>query len=165
MDSLIIFGAKYLFVFVVLVAGLAWLRVNRRHKLQFALAVITAGIIALILDKLAGRLYYDPRPFVSHALKPLIAHAADNGFPSEHTIFTFTVSMATYFYSRKLGTVAFVLALLVGISRVAAHVHSPIDIAGGIVIGIFAGWAGYHLATGYLAKRESKRGAGTDDPR
>jgi len=156
MDSIIVFGAKYLFVFVVLVFCWGWLKANRSYKIQMAAAIIAAGIVAAILDKIAGKLYYDPRPFVTHHITPLVAHAADNGFPSEHTLFTFTVAAVLYFYRPRLSYLAFGLALLVGISRVAAHVHSPIDIIGGLVMGIAAGWAGYFLAARYVKKSDAK---------
>lgn len=146
MNSIIIFCAKYLFVFVALVFCWAWLKAPRRYKVHMAAAIVAAGIVAAILDKLAGKLYYDPRPFVTHHVTPLVSHAADNGFPSEHTLFSFTVATALYFYRPKLSYLAFGLAILVGIGRVAAHVHSPIDIIGGIVLGLAAGWAGYQLA-------------------
>lgn len=145
MDSLIIFGAKYLFIVVALIYVLAWAQANRKYKIRMAAAIILAGIIAVILDKIAGRLYYDPRPFVTHHLKPLVAHSADNGFPSEHTVFTMAVSAVLVFFRPKLGALAFILSVLVGISRVAAHIHSPIDIVGGALMGIAAGCAGYYF--------------------
>src|SRR5665213_755695 len=156
MNSIIIFCAKYLFVFVVLIFCWAWLKAPRKYKIHMAAAIVLAGVIAAILDKLAGKLYYDPRPFVTHHVTPLISHAADNGFPSEHALFTFTIATVLYFYRPKLSYLAFGLALVVGIGRVAAHVHSPIDIIGGIIIGMLSGWAGYQLAK-VLAKKYGKR--------
>jgi undecaprenyl-diphosphatase len=156
MDSLIKFCAKYLFIIVVLIFVYAWLMANRKYKIRMGIAVVLAGIVAGILDKIAGKLYYDPRPFVTHHVNPLIAHTADNGFPSEHTIFTFTIAAVLYFYRPKLSYLAFGLALLVGIGRVAAHVHSPIDIIGGIAIGLVSGWAGYQLSE-YYVRRSSKK--------
>lgn len=153
MDSLIIFGAKYLFVAVPVIFCVAWFMAPRKKKVDMALAIVLAGIIAGILDKVTSKLYYDPRPFVSHHITPLVTHAADNGFPSEHTLFTFTIAAVLYFYRPKLGYIAGVLAALVGISRVAAHVHSPIDIVGGAVMGIAAGLAGYFLIRAYLSRR------------
>ena len=148
MNSLIIFGAKYLFIIVALIYVLAWAQANRKYKIQMAAALILAGIIAVILDKIAGKLYYDPRPFVTHHIKPLVAHSADNGFPSEHTLFTMAVSAVLVFFRPKLGILSFILAILVGVSRVAAHVHSPIDIVGGALMGIAAGAAGYYFTKG-----------------
>lgn len=145
MDSIIIFCAKYLFIFVVALIGLLWLKLSKKDKMSLALSVIAAGIIAVVLDKLAGKLYFDPRPFTNHAVKPLFTHAADNGFPSEHTLFTVTLSTASYFYNKRVGIAAFTLSLIVGIARVMAHVHSPIDIIGAIAIGLVAGAAGFYL--------------------
>jgi undecaprenyl-diphosphatase len=156
MDALIKFCAKYLFIFVVLIFVYAWLKADRRYKTRMGMAVVLAGIVASIVDKVAGKLYYDPRPFVTHNVTPLIAHAADNGFPSEHTLFTFTIAAVLYFYRPKLSYLAFGLALLVGLGRVAAHVHSPIDIIGGIAIGLASGWAGYQLSEHYV-RRSSKK--------
>ncbi|HVS78685.1 MAG TPA: phosphatase PAP2 family protein [Candidatus Saccharimonadales bacterium] len=145
MNSLIIFGAKYLFVFVVLIYLLAWAQASKKYKIQMAVTLILAGIVAIILDKVGSKVYYDPRPFVTHNVKPLVTHIADNGFPSEHTVFTASLSMALFFFRPKMGIASFVLAVLVGCSRVAAHIHSPIDIVGGLLIGIIAGAAGYYL--------------------
>ena len=146
MHQIIIFCAKYLFIFVVLVFAWAWFKAPMRYKRQMAAAIIFAGIAAAIFDKISAKLYYDPRPFVTHHVTPLVAHAADNGFPSEHTLFTFTISAVLFFYRPKLSYLAFGLSALVGIGRVAAHVHSPIDILGAIVFGLISGCIGYYLA-------------------
>jgi undecaprenyl-diphosphatase len=157
MDNLIIFGARYLFLAVIALYFLAVIQAGPKHRKSLVLAFVIAGMIAVVLDKLGGRLYYDPRPFVSHHLKPLISHSADNGFPSEHTVFTTTISAALIYYRRRLGALALALALIVGIARVAAHVHSPIDIIGGIAIGAAAGSAGYFLA-GRILKNPKRFG-------
>lgn len=159
MDSIIIFCAKYLFIFVALIFAWAWLRADRKHKYHMTIALILAGATAAILDKVSGRLYYDPRPFVTHHVTPLVSHAADNGFPSEHTMFCFTVAAVLYFYRPKLSYLAFGVAIAVGIGRVAAHVHSPIDIIGGIIIGLLAGWAGRSLAL-ILARKYGRKFVG-----
>lgn len=155
MDSIIIFGAKYLFILVVLLLIITWLQANKKLKKEILTAAVMAGIIAVILDKICSKIYYDPRPFVSHNLHPLVAHAADNGFPSEHTLFSITLATIVFFYRPKLGVLAFAVALAVGISRVAAHVHSPVDIAGGVLIGVIAGWAGHFIAIKVLGNKNS----------
>jgi undecaprenyl-diphosphatase len=156
MDDLVIFCAKYLFVFVVLIFIYAWLKADGKYKKQMAISMVFAIAIAAIIDKIAGKLYYDPRPFVTHHVTPLVAHAADNGFPSEHTLLTFTIATVLYFYRPKLSYLAFGLAVLVGIGRLAAHVHSPIDILGGVAIGLASGWCGYQLAGRISMKRKAR---------
>lgn len=159
MDSLIIFTAKYVFAFVVLGTAIAWLRTKKDTKLEFAFSVIAAGIIALVIARIAAKLYFDPRPFVSEHVKPLISHAADNGFPSDHALFTMTLTAITYFYSKKTAAVMLVLTILVGVARIAAKVHSPLDIGAGWIIGIAGALAGYYLANWILKQYNSRQPA------
>lgn len=146
MGSIIIFTAKYLFLAVVLILGFVWLKAGKTKKIELVAATILAGILAYGLMKFASWLYYDPRPFVAQHIKPLVSHGADNGFPSEHTVFTMMVSSVIYLYNKRLGFIALAITLIVGTSRVLAHVHSPIDIVAGVAIGATAGAAGYMMA-------------------
>lgn len=157
MDWLIVFLANYL----ILVIGLLAVFVGYRVKQQtaFILAVVLAAILAFDLSAIAGAIYYNPRPFVSQNIEPLIAHGPDNGFPSQHTVVAMTLSIVMYFYRRRLAAVALVLTFLVGAGRVWAHVHSWVDILGGLAIGIVAGYAGFVLAKFVLSKLSAKRQA------
>ena len=157
MHSLIIFGAKYLFVAVILLWLIAWLQAGRRLKMHMVSSTIIGLIIAAILDKIGDKLYYDPRPFVTHHIQPLVAHAADNGFPSEHTLFSATLAAAIFFYRPRYGILTFIIALIVGASRVAAHVHSPIDIIGGALIGALAGWLGYLISSKLMNTKPARQ--------
>jgi undecaprenyl-diphosphatase len=161
-DSIIIFGARYLFIAVVLIWLAAWLQAGRRAKIEIFWSTLIAIIIAAAIDKIVSKLYYDPRPFVSHHIQPLVAHAADNGFPSEHTLFSIALAAVLFFYRPKMGVAAFIIALLVGIARIDAHVHSPVDIAGAVLIGILAGYFGYRIASLLLRTKKPplKPGAG-----
>lgn len=151
MDQAIIFGGKYLFLTVPIIFIVAWIQSGKKQKKQLTLALVLAILLAGILDKIAGKLFYDTRPFVTQGIKPLIQHSADNGFPSEHTLFCFTIATIIFFYRRNLGIVALIISTVVGISRAAAHVHSPIDIIGGMFIGAVAGSCGYLAAKKFLS--------------
>jgi len=150
MDSVIVFCAKYLVAAVALLYLVAIVQASKKDRKALVISFIIAGIVAVILDKLGGKLYYDPRPFVSHHYTPLIQHAADNGFPSEHTIFGMTTSILLFFYRRRLGGLAIVIAYIVGVARIAAHVHSPIDIIGAIIFSAIAAATGYYATRKYL---------------
>jgi undecaprenyl-diphosphatase len=149
MNSIIIFGAKYLFLALPLLFLFALYQASNRDRKKLVLTIILAVIIAAVLDKINAKLYYDPRPFVTHHIKPLVTHAADNGFPSEHTLFCFAFAGVIYLYRHRLGWLALGLSLLVGIARVAAHVHSPIDIIGGVILGLAAAYVGKWLVERY----------------
>lgn len=147
MDNIIVFCAKYVFALVILGIGIAWLRTAKNLKVQFIVATIVAGAIAYILSRIASHLYYDPRPFVTEHVKPLIAHQADNGFPSDHALLTMTLTAITYFYSKKAATGMLVLTVIVGVARILAKIHSPLDIGGGWVLGIIGAVVGYYAVS------------------
>ncbi|HJP81496.1 MAG TPA: phosphatase PAP2 family protein [Candidatus Saccharimonadales bacterium] len=111
-------------------------RLNRRLSIEYVVSFILACLLGFLGIKLASSLFYDPRPFVSTGIAPLFAHAADNGFPSDHTTFSIIMAAVTLFYSRRIGMVMMVIAGMIGSARVFAHVHSWVDIIGGIVVGI-----------------------------
>jgi undecaprenyl-diphosphatase len=145
MNAIIIFCAQYLYLFVILGFVVAWFRVSNKTKAQFLAATIVAGIIAFILSRIGGHVYYDPRPFVTEHVKPLIPHAADNGFPSDHALLTMTLTAITYFFRKRIAVIMLVLTVAIGIARVLARVHSPLDIIGAWVFGVIGAIAGYYI--------------------
>ncbi|MDH2918565.1 MAG: phosphatase PAP2 family protein, partial [Sideroxydans sp.] len=72
----------------------------------------------------------------------------NNSFPSGHTTTIFLLAgwlcMAVLSGSWRLAVLA--VALLVGLSRIACGVHSPLDILGGMAGGWLCAWAGIALA-------------------
>lgn len=138
MNSIIVFVAKYFFVINVVVVAIYWLMMPRAVKWRLGCQLLVGGLIALALATIGGHLYYDTRPFVREHVKPLFAHAPDNGFPSDHALLTSFIGFTMLAYSRKIGYSLLFVAVLVGAARVAAHVHSPIDIAGSFVFAAIA---------------------------
>ena len=127
------FVAQYFLYLSVIVTVWYWWRRDRPTKVELGFRLLVGGLLALALARVAGHLYYDPRPFVTQHVRPLFAHAADNGFPSDHALLTSFLAVSVMWYSRRVGAVLLANAVLVGASRVAAHVHSPIDIIGSFV--------------------------------
>lgn len=138
MHSVIRVVGQYFFLISVAIVALYWLRSRRDVKVSLGWRLVAGGAVALALDDVAGRLYYDPRPFVTHHLVPIIPHAADNGFPSDHALLTAFLAFTMLLYSRRLALVLFLNALLVSWARVAAHIHNPRDIVGGFVLAAIA---------------------------
>ena len=100
------------------------------------LAGDSRGPIALALVRIGGHLYYDTRPFVREHVAPLFAHAPDNGFPSDHALLTSFLAFVSFRYTKPVAAALTVNALLVSWARVAAKVHSPIDIVGSFVFSL-----------------------------
>jgi membrane-associated phospholipid phosphatase len=61
-----------------------------------------------------------------------------------------------YAYSKKIGLVMTLIALAVGVARVLAHVHSWIDIFGGVIIAavsaILAIYISYYITQKWLSR-------------
>ncbi len=135
-DLIFIFGAEYLYLFVIIIAAVwFFIQPGPRKKEVLVIACICLPLIFIIFE-IAGRLYYNPRPFVVGHFKPLVYHIADNGFPSHHTLLVSAVSAIIFVFSRRAGFALWILALFAGFSRVYAGVHHTIDILGSILISI-----------------------------
>lgn len=130
----IVLIAKDLIYVAALLTLWAWLRLPAAERLGFLVRFALAGILAVALSKGIAHFYYDTRPFVALQRAPLLPHAADNGFPSDHTTLTMLAALVTLPYSRRTGYLLVACSLLIGAARVASLVHSPIDIAGSVAI-------------------------------
>lgn len=144
MHTAIVWTAQYL-VYLIIVLGLAGLLTLPSPRRWQSLVVLgIAGVIALALMVVGSKVYSDPRPFVVEHIKPMFAHRADNGFPSDHTALTMVIAATVWLYRKWLGFMLAVFSVLVGTARVLAHVHHTVDIAGAIafaVVGVaIAAW-------------------------
>jgi undecaprenyl-diphosphatase len=129
-----------LFVLTVLAAGFVLRR--RDLVLAGASALVAAGV-AVVANVGVSKLWYRPRPFVAHPhlVHLLVRHPADASFPSDHVAAAAAIAVAMLAFARKLGVVAIVAALLVGIARVYVGVHYPGDVVAGWAIGVASGLA------------------------
>lgn len=155
MDTLMILCAKYLYLVVIAMGIIFLLFQKRKVQIQILIFVVISLPLTYLLGKIAGHFYFDPRPFVALHIKPLIPHAATNGFPSDHTLISAAISAVLYFFNKKWGIAAGILAVLVGISRVYVRIHSPIDIIGAIVIAIIGAVIVKLLLAKILPKHEN----------
>lgn len=129
-DPLALFAANYLYLVPLVIATAWFLRQPRvRQAKVVAFAVVFFPLVVLVAEAI-GLVYYDPRPFVVGHFTPLIAHSADNGFPSDHSLLTSAVATLVAYFNLPLGLLLWVLALAVGGARVYAGIHQPIDVLG-----------------------------------
>lgn len=98
--------------------------------------IVLCLFLSFALSRIAGSLYYNPRPFMVSGVEPLVPHAADNGFPSDHTLLLATLAAIVFYYDKKHSVVLWIAAIAVGFFRVYAGIHHPLDIIGSIVISI-----------------------------
>ncbi len=139
LNALAVFVAQYLYLFALLIAAIFFFTQTKAVMKNMAICGVIIAPLAYVVSRISSLFYYDPRPFVVGHFVPLIAHAADNGFPSDHVLLTGAVAMIVWFYNKKLSVVLWALALLIGWARVFVGVHHWTDIIGNIVMVIVSG--------------------------
>ncbi|MBI5729311.1 MAG: phosphatase PAP2 family protein [Candidatus Magasanikbacteria bacterium] len=132
-NGVIIFAADYLIVIIILLAVVFWLRQRTAVKKEIVRRAVISFPLIFIVSRIMGAFYYNPRPFVALNITPFVAHIADNGFPSDHTLLGVAGAALIFTFNKKWGVVLYTLAVLVGIGRVAALVHHPVDIVGSLI--------------------------------
>ena len=153
MDSIFVFGAKYLYLLALVVALVWFLRLPKEKKKEALLFGVIALPAVYVAAKIASWLYVDPRPFVVGHFTPLVPHAPDNGFPSDHTLLVSAIAAIIFPFDRKTSVLVWIIAVLVGISRVYVGIHHPIDVVGSIVIAIAASAIAYQAFRKFVVKR------------
>lgn len=145
-DGLIIFFAVYFPYIVVILAGLFLLfhheilkaenpyRVFLEKKKEI-LMVFFSGFLAYFISVILKILFHTSRPFLIlpdvQALFPETGYA----FPSGHATFFMALAFSIFFLHKKAGYLFMLFALLIGLARIVAGVHFPIDILGGFILG------------------------------
>ncbi len=145
MNFISIFIARYLYIFSIAAAVVFFVAKTREIKKRLAVCFVAIASLSYIISRIASRFYYDPRPFVAGHFTPLIAHAPDNGFPSDHVLLAGAVAMAVYFYNKKLGAALWAIAAVIGIARIYAGIHHFADVFGGAAIVVLSAAIYYYV--------------------
>jgi undecaprenyl-diphosphatase len=178
LDSFMVFCANYLIFCLPLLMLLMWgrpvnwrgeplsageqeiLRERRAAVLWVAIACLAAYAMNLLIEQVI----FEPRPFISHHVHQLIAHAADGSFPSDHTAWAFALAgmfllqllpawqrarrqksetgdstrLKALIYPGLITLLALLAGCVIGFARVYAGIHYPGDILGGAIDGLIA---------------------------
>ena len=138
LDAAMRFAAVYL-VFAAALAVLSlWFR---RDGLRPLVAAGFGAVVAVVLTAAIGSVWDRPRPFVAGHFVPLITHAADASFPSDHLAALGAVTICLWWTSRRLGAVVAAIAVVVAVARVYVGVHYVSDVVGGFALGLACGAA------------------------
>lgn len=145
--QLILFGAQYLYLVIVVLAGVFIYLQSKELRFKLLISLVISFPLAYIVAKMGSVFFDSPRPFVLSGIPSLIPHAADNGFPSDHTLLSAACAALIFWCEKRLGTVLLALAFLVGYSRMLAGVHHLVDILGSIAIAISVAWGVWRYVT------------------
>lgn len=116
---------------------------NRKDKIVL---VLTAIIISTLITHLFKNILIpnEPRPFkeisdysLIHTVKNVSLHSIGS-FPSGHTTTAFSIYLilCILFNNKRVAIGGFIIALLVGYSRIYLAQHFPRDIAGGMIAAV-----------------------------
>lgn len=146
LDWLIIFLAAYLSPFLILAALIfSFRRPTFKSKFSVISLLLLSVLIAAILV-IVFRLAIDsPRPFTVFGFKPLISQSPTPSFPSAHTTIFVSLASAIWFIDHKTGYRFLLGAFLIGVARIVAGVHWPVDIVGGLLFGFVSALLAYRI--------------------
>lgn len=118
-----------LILFILLLFG------SRRYKLigvEMFFALTISQIIVHSLKRILSR----ERPYkILEQLNTFGINLKDYSFPSGHSAASFSIATTLALNVPKLSALVFIIAIIIGISRIYLGVHYPTDVAAGIVIG------------------------------
>ena len=127
--------------------------VFRRRRWRFdCVEAALSGIATVALVAASAALYTHARPFVFFETVPLVAHVPDNAFPSDHLAACGLTIGFLWRRSKPAALAAAGFALALGIARVLAGLHWPIDIAGGFAEGLLGSVIGGALALPFATR-------------
>lgn len=153
--------------FIILVAvlstALLWFGVKPGDKIAVYSQLVMAGMVTYLLAKLVSVVYQPEllRPFQVLGVEPGASYVDNPGFPSDHMLFGVFLVFAVWYATKKwqYALALGLLTVLMGLGRVLALVHTPLDVIGGAVIaGIGSLWL---IQSVWLQRSPSRKKHGT----
>jgi undecaprenyl-diphosphatase len=145
-DNLIFFFAEYLPYLVVVILFFYILLhketyentktiFNNNKKVKEFFVVFLSMIFSWAFSVWVKNIISSPRPYLFFEnIKPLFLHDTF-AFPSGHTLFFATLGFVFFKYHKTIGFFLIITTFVVGLARISAGVHFPIDILGGFIFG------------------------------
>lgn len=136
LDRFMIFSADKMGYLLILSVLIIFWKKDYFKKAVF-ISLGSAIVARFVFAAMLRYFFYSPRPFlVLDNVNRLINHEASSSFPSGHATFYFAIAMGIYLFNKRAGWIYFVLAGLMGFSRIFVSVHWSLDIFGGAVLGV-----------------------------
>ena len=130
------FGVPFLVLCVVIQW---WSKIDRVHVRHTAIAAGLSFLIGLAFNQIILLSLHRVRPYDAGISHLIIGRSSDWSFPSDHATASFAIAAAFTFHAlRRRATAFFLMAVLIGYSRIFVGTHYLTDIAGGALTGICA---------------------------
>ncbi len=132
--AVFIFCATILIYFL----GAGWLAVLVVHRAAITPAtlvrLVVLAVLALAAAKLFSHIISDPRPYIVEHTQPLAPTAADNGFPSDHTLLAAFFTASMWWISRRALPYFAAATLVLLLARLGIEAHHTLDVFGSVLI-------------------------------
>ncbi|MFQ5661897.1 MAG: phosphatase PAP2 family protein [Candidatus Paceibacteria bacterium] len=147
LDAVIIFLTDHFGL--ILIAGLiVFIALHKNSKIRFkhAATIIIVALFAWGIAKAIKFFYFSPRPFEAlQNVNLLFEHGGGDSMPSGHATFYSALATSFYFYHKYLAIIYIIGAILIGLSRIIAGIHWPLDILAGYALGGLIGYIAYRF--------------------
>ncbi|MCQ4022648.1 MULTISPECIES: phosphatase PAP2 family protein [unclassified Ruminococcus] len=111
--------------------------ITKKYRKAGLLLLITLVITFVSSELIIKNLVCRPRPFLENPdIQLMISPPHGYSFPSSHSAVSFASATVIFYFNKKFGVAAYVVATLTAFSRLYLYVHYPTDVLGGIVLGV-----------------------------
>lgn len=122
--------------------GILWIAVGcimliPKKTRKCGVMVLAALLVMLVVNNIVLKnLIARPRPCATYPEMVDLVHVPSSySFPSGHTVSAIAVAVTIWLQHKKLGIVALVMAVIMGLTRLYVFVHFPTDVYGGMIVG------------------------------
>ena len=124
------FMADWLIFVMAVICTLAIIRVSRRSLKKVLAEAVVVLVVGFVITRLLSLFYQGYRPYVELGVEPGAWAANNPGFPSEHAMVAMSLVLIAWVVTRNkaLSVLLLGFAFAVCLGRVAALVHTPIDV-------------------------------------
>lgn len=155
-DSLdvLVIGAALVYLFYFFAAHPRWKEKSLRAWIWECFTITVSVLVADGVTAVLKIIFNTARPFVAHLdVNPLVSESMYTSFPSGHATVFFALATALYLYNRKVGSVFFLFAVIIALSRMVVGVHYPIDILAGALIGVVVSYLFHRIVNSIFSRK------------
>ncbi|OGI72247.1 hypothetical protein A3J61_02045 [Candidatus Nomurabacteria bacterium RIFCSPHIGHO2_02_FULL_38_15] len=107
-----------------------------RQKIKELVILLGSTAVAWLFVLVVKNIFVNPRPFLVYPeIQTLFIYGSDDSFPSGHATFYGALAVSIFAYHRRAGIVFAIGAVLIGLARIIAGVHFPLDVLMGFIFG------------------------------
>jgi len=133
--------------YMLMLALIAFWLISEDGRKCVLLEAVEASVLGLAINQIIAFLYFHPRPYMVGLCLPLVPHAPETSFPSDHATLLFSAAIYLLLFGSwiRAGSFLLLIALLTAWGRVYSGIHFPLDMLGSFGVAILASCLTYWL--------------------